>query len=209
MPRMSQVTWAVEIELWKRGYRYIAGLDEAGRGALAGPVVAAAVVLPPYTCLEHMDDSKRLSRQERERLLQQIQPYAIAIGVGIVAADMIDAINIRRGTLLAMQSAIEELRRRPDYLLIDGCDEVPWRCSQQAVVRGDQTVGSIAAASIVAKVTRDRLMASLDAMWPGYGFAQHKGYGTSAHLHAIRALGPSAIHRRTFRGVTSMADRHG
>jgi ribonuclease HII len=156
-----------------------------------------------------MDDSKRLSRQERERLLQQIQLHAIAIGVGIVAADVIDAINIRRGTLLAMQSAIAELRRRPDYLLIDGCDEVPWRCSQRAVVRGDQGVGSIAAASIVAKVTRDRLMERLDATLPGYGFAQHKGYGTSAHLHALRALGPSAIHRRTFRGVTPMADQHG
>jgi ribonuclease HII len=209
MPRMSQVTWAVEIDLWKHGYRSIAGLDEAGRGALAGPVVAAAVMLPPHTCLEHIDDSKRLSREERERLFRQIQRCAMALGVGLIAADVIDAINIRQGTLLAMQSAIEELRWRPDYLLIDGRDGVPVRCSQQAVVRGDQTVGSIAAASIVAKVTRDRLMERLDAAVPGYGFAQHKGYGTSAHLHAIRELGPSAIHRKTFRGVTPMADQHG
>jgi ribonuclease HII len=209
MLRMSQITWAVEIDLWNYGYRYIAGLDEAGRGALAGPVVAAAVVLPPYTRLERVDDSKRLGRQERERLFQQIQLDAIAIGFGIVAADVIDALNIRRGTLLAMQSAIAELRRRPDYLLVDGCDEVPSRCSQQAVVGGDQTVGSIAAASIVAKVTRDRLMEGFDTAWPGYGFARHKGYGTAAHLHAIRELGPSAIHRRTFRGVMPMADQHG
>src|SRR5919204_657514 len=201
MPRVSQVTWTVEIDLWNHGYRSIAGLDEAGRGALAGPVVAAAVMLPPHTFFEHIDDSKRLSREERARLFQQIQRCALAIGVGLIAADVIDAINIRRGTLLAMQSAIEELRRRPDYLLIDGRDAVPWRGSQQAVVRGDQTVGSIAAASIVAKVTRDRLMERLDAVWPGYGFAQHKGYGTSAHLRAIRELGPSAIHRKTFRGV--------
>jgi ribonuclease HII len=209
MPWMSQVTWAIEIDLWNHGYRYIVGLDEAGRGALAGPVVAAAVMLPPYVCLKHIDDSKRLSREERERLFQQIQRCATAIGVGSIAAGVIDAINIRQGTLLAMRSAVEELRQRPDYLLIDGCDAVPSRCSQQAIVHGDQTVGSIAAASVVAKVTRDRLMERCDAALPGYGFAQHKGYGTSAHLRAIRELGPSAIHRKTFRGVTPMVDQHG
>lgn len=206
MGRVCQVTWYTEVALQNEGYRLIAGLDEAGRGALAGPVVAAAVLLPLDLQLDVVDDSKRLLPQVREAAFEVIQRAALGIGVGYVAAEIIDRINIRRGTLRAMQAAIEALPQRPDYLLIDGRDAVALPLPQRAIVHGDQLVGSIAAASIVAKVTRDRLMRSYDAQFPGYGFAQHKGYGTAAHLQALRRLGPSPIHRHTFRGVCEMAD---
>lgn len=206
MGRVCQVTWYTEVALRHAGYRLVAGLDEAGRGALAGPVVAAAVVLPLDLQLDVVDDSKRLLPQVREAAFEVIQRAALGIGVGYVAAEVIDRINIRRGTLRAMQAAIEALPQRPDYLLIDGRDAVALPLPQRAIVHGDQLVGSIAAASIVAKVTRDRLMRSYDAQFPGYGFAQHKGYGTVAHLQALRRLGPSPIHRHTFRGVCEMAD---
>jgi len=206
MGRVCQVTWSTEVALQNAGYRLVAGLDEAGRGALAGPVVAAAVVLPLDLQLDVVDDSKRLLPQVREAAFEVIQRVALGIGVGDVAAEVIDRINIRRGTLRAMQAAIEALPQRPEYLLIDGRDAVALPLPQRAIVHGDQLVGSIAAASIVAKVTRDRLMRSYDAQFPGYGFAQHKGYGTAAHLQALRRLGPSPIHRHTFRGVCEMAD---
>jgi ribonuclease HII len=208
MPYVSLVSWAVEHELWKAGYSLIAGIDEAGRGALAGPVVAAAVIFPPGTTIQNVDDSKRLTQELREALFQQIIQTAVGIGVGYSEAGLIDQINIRQGTLLAMQAAIEELLCTPDFLLIDGCDRAPSMLPQRAYVRGDQTIGSIAAASIVAKVTRDRLMATLERQFPGYGFAQHKGYGTVAHLQAIQQLGPSAIHRKTFKGVKCTAGSH-
>jgi ribonuclease HII len=195
------VTWDIEKGLWDRGYHAIAGIDEAGRGALAGPVVAAAVVVPPYTEIPHVDDSKRLCRAARESLYAQIQSLAAWIGVGMVGAETIDRVNIRQGTLRAMIAALQDASHGLEYLLIDGQERVPLPISQQAFVRGDQTVGSIAAASIIAKVTRDRLMDTMEQQYPGYGFAQHKGYGTIAHLQAIRQRGPSAIHRRTFRGV--------
>jgi len=201
MRGISTVTWGVEKDLWDRGYRSIAGIDEAGRGALAGPVVAAAVVLPPYTEIPRVDDSKRLRREVREVLYAQIQSLAASIGVGIVGAEVIDQVNIRQGTLKAMMAAVQHASQDIEYLLVDGLEKVPLPVTQQAFVGGDQTVGSIAAASIVAKVTRDRLMDAMEQQYPGYGFAQHKGYGTAAHLQAIRQRGPSAIHRRTFRGV--------
>jgi ribonuclease HII len=201
MRHISAVTWEVEKGLWDRGYRYLAGIDEAGRGALAGPVVAAAIVLPPYTGIPRVDDSKRLRRQVRELLYMQIQSLAAFIGVGIVGAEVIDQVNIRQGTLKAMMAALQDVSQNVEYLLIDGHEVVPVPLTQQAFVGGDQTVGSIAAASIVAKVTRDRLMDTMEEQYPGYGFAQHKGYGTAAHLQTIRQRGPSAIHRRTFRGV--------
>jgi ribonuclease HII len=204
-----QVTWAIEIALWTQGYTLIAGIDEAGRGALAGPVVAAAVALPPRTAIQHVDDSKRLTRAERETLFQQIRQVAVGIGVGYVEAAVIDRVNIRQGTLLAMQAAIQNMPCPPDFLLIDGRDQAPAPQPQRTIVRGDQTVGSIAAASIVAKVTRDRLMESLDRRFPDYGFAQHKGYGTVVHLRAIQRFGPCAIHRRSFRGVMPMVEPHG
>jgi ribonuclease HII len=205
---VSRVSWATEAELWRAGYMLIAGVDEAGRGALAGPVVAAAVVFPPGTAIPKIDDSKRLTRDVREVLFQQIADAAAGIGVGYSDADVIDEVNIRQGTLLAMQAAVRGLPCLAEFLLIDGRDGVPSVLPQRMIVRGDQTVGSIAAASIVAKVTRDRLMERLDCRFPGYGFAQHKGYGTAAHLHAIQLLGPSLIHRKTFRGVTYRAGPH-
>jgi len=201
MPHASRVGWETETELWQAGYTRIAGLDEAGRGALAGPVVAAAVVFPPGTAIPKVDDSKRLSRDVREALFLQIANAASGISVGYSDAEVIDDVNIRQGTLLAMQAAVRDLPCLAEFLLIDGRDGVPSVLPQRMIVRGDQTVGSIAAASIVAKVTRDRLMEGLDRQFPGYGFARHKGYGTTAHLHALQQLGPSTIHRKTFRGV--------
>ena len=205
MPRACLVAWTVEIDLWNRGCTHVAGIDEAGRGALAGPVVAAAVILPPGLTLQGVDDSKRLTPEDREALFQEILRVATGVGVGYVDARVIDWVNIRQGTLLAMQAAIQDLPCEPDFLLIDGRDRAPANQAQRTVVRGDQTVGSIAAASIVAKVSRDRLMEALDGQFPGYGLAQHKGYGTAAHLRAIQQLGPSSIHRVTFRGVAPTA----
>ncbi|HSF32881.1 MAG TPA: ribonuclease HII [Candidatus Tectomicrobia bacterium] len=209
MSGACRVSWSVEFDLWNQGYTHVAGIDEAGRGALAGPVVAAAVVLPPAVTLRHVDDSKRLTHVEREALFEEILRVAVGIGVGYVAAGTIDRVNIRRGTLLAMQAAILHLPCKPDFLLIDGRDRAPVTHPQRWFVRGDQTVGSIAAASIVAKVSRDRFMAGLDRRFPEYGLAQHKGYGTAAHLRAIRQFGPSTIHRVTFRGVMPSVGLHG
>jgi ribonuclease HII len=206
MLHVSRVSWETETELWQVGYTRIAGVDEAGRGALAGPVVAAAVVFPPGTAIPKIDDSKRLTYDVREALFQQIANTASGISVGYSDAEVIDDVNIRQGTLLAMHAAVRDLPCLAEFLLIDGRDGVPSVLPQRMIVRGDQTVGSIAAASIVAKVTRDRLMERLDRQFPGYGFAQHKGYGTTAHLHALQLLGPSIIHRKTFRGVACKAD---
>jgi ribonuclease HII len=205
MRRACLVSWTVETDLWNGGCTHVAGIDEVGRGALAGPVVAAAVVLPAGLTVANVDDSKRLTRAQREGLFQEILQVASAIGVGYVDARVIDRLNIRQGTLLAMQAAIQNLPCTPSVLLVDGCDPAPVSHPQRLFVRGDQTVGSIAAASIVAKVSRDRLMQALDGQFPGYGLAQHKGYGTAAHLRAIQRLGPSSIHRMTFRGVAPTA----
>lgn len=201
MRRVSLATWTVETDLWGQGLAAVAGVDEVGRGALAGPVVAAAVVLSPGIQLEGVDDSKRLRPMERERLFQRISQLARGIGVGIVGSALIEQVNIRQSTLIAMSEAVQQLPEAPDYLLVDGCDRVPLRLAQRAIIGGDHLIISIAAASIVAKVTRDRLMVAYDRQFPGYGFAQHKGYGTFAHLQALNRLGPCAIHRRTFRGV--------
>jgi ribonuclease HII len=209
MGRTCRVTWQTEVALHDEGYRLVAGLDEAGRGALAGPVVAAAVVLPPDLHLEAVDDSKRLRPEVRDALFEVIQRTALGVGIGYISAEVIDRVNIRRGTLLAMQAAIEALPQQPEYLLIDGRDGLTSPLPQRSVVHGDQIVGSIAAASIVAKVARDRLMQAYNVQFPRYGFAQHKGYGTAAHLLALRQLGPSPIHRRTFRGVCGWANPFG
>src|SRR5262245_34107301 len=205
MAHVSLVSWHEEKELWKRGYARVAGIDEAGRGALAGPVVAAAVIFPSGVTIAKVDDSKRLTPADRDELFQTILRAALGVGVGYVGAGVIDRVNIRQGTLLAMQAAIENFGCPPDFLLIDGRDGVQVNKPQRMIIRGDQTVGSIAAASIVAKVSRDRYMASLDGQFPGYGLAQHKGYGTVDHLRAIQQLGPTVIHRLTFRGVVQTA----
>ena len=208
MRHISLIRWHAEQDLWSRGYAHVVGIDEAGRGALAGPVVAAAVIFPPGVTVANVDDSKRLTPVERDGLFQTILRVAMRVGVGYVDASVIDRVNIRQATLLAMQEAVHDLACQPDFLLIDGRDGLPANPPQRMVVRGDQTVGSIAAASIVAKVSRDRYMASLDGQFQGYGLAQHKGYGTVAHRRAIRQLGPTVIHRVTFRGVVQTASRN-
>jgi len=208
MRPVSLISWQVEENLWKHGYTHVAGVDEAGRGALAGPVVAATVICRPGVTIANVDDSKRLTPAERDELFHTIQRVAMGIAVGFIDASVVDRINIRQATLLAMQAAVQNLACQPDFLLVDGCDHVPVNQPQRMVVRGDQTVGSIAAASIVAKVSRDRYMEALDGQFQGYGFAQHKGYGTVTHLRAIQQLGPTMIHRVTFRGVVQTTSRY-
>lgn len=184
-----------------KGYPLIAGIDEAGRGPLAGPVVAAAVILPEGLRIPGVNDSKKLSPQTRERLFDDIMARAYAVGIGMAGPELIDRINILQATRHAMLEAVANLSRQPDYLLIDGITTIDSPLPQKTIKKGDSLSLSIAAASIIAKVSRDRLMRDMDAVHPGYGFAGHKGYGSASHLEAIRLLGPSAIHRLTFGGV--------
>jgi len=193
--------WMFENLAGRSGFRAIAGIDEAGRGPLAGPVVAAAVILPPGAELPGIDDSKKLSGPKREHLFGLIVDCALAVGVGVADHDCIDRVNILQATLLAMKEAVGRLAVSPDYLLVDGISVVPLNLPQRTIKKGDSASISIAAASIVAKVTRDRMMVDYDRQFPGYGFAGHKGYGCASHLAAIAKLGPSPIHRKTFRGV--------
>lgn len=193
--------FAFETMTHRRGFRRIAGIDEAGRGPLAGPVVAAAVILPFGLEIFGLDDSKRLTPARRDELFDEITLKAEGIGVGIADHEAIDRINILQATLLAMTEAVNFLPSSPDYLLVDGISAVPVNIPQRTLVKGDAHSASIAAASIIAKVTRDRLMEGYDSLYPGYGFAGHKGYGSAAHLAAIRTLGPCEIHRKSFRGV--------
>lgn len=184
-----------------RGYRAIAGIDEAGRGPLAGPVVAAAVILPEKFDLPGLTDSKQLTVSARERLYPLIRAQALAVGLGVARAEEIDQINILQATLRSMQRAVGRLAVPADFLLIDGNVPVPLPLPQQTLVKGDSRSLSIAAASVVAKVVRDRIMTTYDRLFPGYGFASHKGYASDAHRLAIAHLGPSPCHRRTFGGV--------
>ncbi|MBW2647274.1 MAG: ribonuclease HII [Deltaproteobacteria bacterium] len=179
----------------------IAGIDEAGRGPLAGPVVAAAVIFPEETYIPGINDSKKLTPAKRENLYDQIYENAISIGLGIIDSPEIDKINILQASLLSMRIAVANLFPRPDYLLIDGIFTIRSQIPQKAIKKGDSQSLSIAAASIIAKVSRDRLMKRYSEDFPGYGFHKHKGYGTRMHLEAIRTLGPTLIHRKTFRGV--------
>jgi ribonuclease HII len=192
---------AFEVEAARRGYRWVAGVDEAGRGPLAGPVVAAAVILPDGLILPGVDDSKKLSPELRDELFDVISTEALAVGVGFGDHELVDRINILQATLSAMRDAILCLSPAPDFLLIDGISGIPMNIAQRTIKKGDSLSYSIAAASIIAKVTRDRLMVQYDALYPGYGFAAHKGYGAATHLAAIAKLGPSPIHRKSFRGV--------
>lgn len=193
--------WQFENLAARHGFRAVAGVDEAGRGPLAGPVVAAAVLLPLGADLSGVDDSKKLSASMREELFDLLAERALAIGVGISDHGIIDRINILQATLAAMRQAVTRLALPPDYLLVDGISKVPVNIAQKTIKKGDSASVSIAAASIIAKVTRDRMMLDYDQQYPGYGFAAHKGYGSAAHLAAIARLGPSPIHRLTFRGV--------
>jgi ribonuclease HII len=183
------------------GYRLIAGVDEAGRGPRGGPVVGAAVILPEGVEMPGVTDSKKLTASLREEFFVLIHSRALSIGVGYGDHLLIDRINILQATLSAMRDAVLALTPPPDYLLIDGISRIPLPLDQRTIKKGDSASLSIAAASIVAKVTRDRLMVEYDRLYPGYGFAGHKGYGCPAHMSAIADLGPSPIHRTTFRGV--------
>lgn len=187
--------------VYGKGFRAVAGIDEAGRGPLAGPVVAAAVVLPAGLPLIGVDDSKKLTPAKRDNLFETIMVNALAVGVGIVDAAEIDRINILQATRCAMTAAVTRLSLQPDYLLIDGISTIDCAIPQKTIKKGDSLSLSIAAASIIAKVTRDRFMIEMDRTYPGYGFAGHKGYGSASHMKAIRELGPSPIHRLTFGGV--------
>jgi ribonuclease HII len=184
------------------GFAVVAGVDEVGRGALAGPVVAAAVILDPARVPDGLDDSKRLTSSVREKLAVEICASALAWQIARVDAEEIDRVNILRATLSAMRTAIEGLVPEPDLILVDGNVPIPGLTrSQRTIVGGDAASVSIAAASIVAKVARDGLMRDLDLVWSGYGFASHVGYGTRTHREALKRLGPSPVHRRSFRGV--------
>jgi len=194
-------TWklqAYERKFFKEGYQYICGIDEVGRGPLAGPVVAGAVILPKDCDILYINDSKQLSEKKREELYDIIMTEAIAIGLGYVAHDRIDQINILQATYEAMQTAIQNLSIKPDILLNDAVTIPKVSIRQVPIIKGDAKSVSIAAASIIAKVTRDRLMVSYDATYPGYGFADNKGYGAATHIDALRRLGPTPIHRRSF-----------
>ncbi|WP_425484211.1 ribonuclease HII [Desulfobacter latus] len=183
------------------GYKMIAGIDEAGRGPLAGPVVSAAVVLPDKFDVPGINDSKKLSEKKREALFPVIQKHAVAFGIGLADHEEIDQINILQASLLSMKRAVEDLKLTPDYLLIDGRFTIDSTIEQRSIIKGDTLSLSIAAASILAKVTRDRIMADLDLQYPEYGFKRHKGYPTKAHKEAILTHGPCPIHRRNFKGV--------
>ncbi len=179
----------------------IAGIDEVGRGPLFGPVVAAAVILQRGCRLDGLNDSKKLTEKKRNELDVEIRANAVAWAIAAVDAETIDRINIRQASLLAMRLAVEQLALSPDYLLIDGRDTIEWDCPQLAVIQGDATSFSIAAASVLAKVHRDRLLVEFDSAYPGYGLASHKGYGSPEHLAALARLGPTPLHRRSFHPV--------
>jgi ribonuclease HII len=198
MGRMLLPTDEHERELRGLGFELIAGVDEVGRGAIAGPVVAAAVLLPCDCAIDGVRDSKMVPEPERERLYDVIIGQAIAWGVGIVGHEEIDRINILQATFVAMRAAVASLPLRPDYVLIDGRDAVGVGVPCRAIIGGDALCSSIAAASIVAKVTRDRIMRQQDALMPVYGFARHKGYATTEHRRAVLEHGPTGIHRMTF-----------
>jgi ribonuclease HII len=197
---------AFETELWDGGATRIAGVDEAGVGTLAGPVVAAAAILPRELRPRGLDDSKQLDARARERLCAEVKAGAVAWAVGVATHAEVDALNVYQAGLLAMRRAVEGLAVPPDRLLVDARRIPDVAIPQQGIVKGDARSLSIAAASVLAKVTRDALMVEADARFPGYGFARHKGYGAPEHLDALRRLGPCEIHRRTFAPVREVLD---
>lgn len=193
---MSELTmWEIEDSL---GLHVICGVDEAGRGPLAGPVCAAAVILPEHLQIPGLNDSKKLTDKKRRELFPVIQQQAIAHGIGLASEAEIDEINILQATFLAMRRALEQLTVRPEIALIDGNRETDFGLPVKTVVKGDSLSANIAAASVLAKVTRDNIMVELAQQYPEYGFEIHKGYGTKAHYEALRTYGPSPIHRRSF-----------
>ena len=201
MARGPVCGWKLERAARKCGFLRIAGCDEVGRGPIFGPVVAAAVILPAKCRLPGLTDSKKLPEKKRVELDIEIRACAVAWAIAAVDAATIDRINIRQASLLAMRLAVEQLTLVPDYLLIDGVDTIDWPCPQQAVIQGDGTSFSIAAASVLAKVYRDAQLVALDREFPGYGLASHKGYCSAEHIAALARLGPTPLHRRSFSPV--------
>ena len=197
-----------EHALWQSGLTQVAGVDEAGRGPLAGPVVAAAVIFEPHSYIEGVNDSKKLTAIQREKLFDLIHSKARSIGIGTVSHEKIDQMNILQASMYAMECAVSELPYRPEHLLIDGNTYRDNAHPYTTVVGGDSRCFCIAAASIIAKVTRDRLMMQYHEQFPEYGFAKHKGYGTRQHIEAIRKYGPCEIHRKSFH-VTSLEATNG
>ncbi len=190
--------WQIENEYYDKGYQLVCGVDEAGRGPLAGPVCAGACILPRNLKMEGLNDSKKLTDQKRRILFDMITEQAIAWAVCMVDEKTIDDINILQATYQAMRGAVENLSVKPDFVLVDGNRDPQLGIPTLTVVKGDAKCANVAAASILAKVTRDRFMEDMDKAYPGYGFAIHKGYGTKAHYEALRVKGPSKIHRMTF-----------
>lgn len=191
-------TFEHENKLYEKGYSAVCGCDEAGRGPLCGPVVAAAVILPKDTIIEGLDDSKKLTEKKREKLFEVIKEKAIAYAIAEALPEEIDEINILNASMLAMRRAVDKLSVKADFALIDGNCSRGFEIPTETVVKGDSKSCSIAAASILAKVTRDRGCIELDQMYPMYGIAKHKGYPTKEHMDAVRKYGPSPIHRKTF-----------
>ncbi len=195
--RLTEMT-NLERELWSAGVNLVAGVDEVGRGPLAGPVMAGAVILPPGSRIYGLNDSKKLTEKKREALYQEIEETAIAWSIGLATPEEIDQVNILQATFLAMQRALAGLKQQPERLLVDALTIPKVGMPQKAIIGGDGLSLSIAAASVMAKVTRDRLMDELHEKYPAYGFIRHKGYGTKEHLEAIQAQGLSPIHRKSF-----------
>ena len=191
-----------EDELRKRGFNSICGIDEAGRGPLAGPVVVASVIMPANSMIEGVNDSKKISEKKREKLYDQILEEAISYGVAIIGQDEIDEINILNATKKGLTMSLQELTVKPDLILVDALNHIDTMgIPYESIIKGDAKCYSIAAASIIAKVTRDRIMREWDKVYPEYGFEQHKGYGTARHLEALQNLGVTPIHRTTFEPV--------
>lgn len=197
-----------EKSLYAEDYELIAGIDEVGRGPLAGPVVAACVVLPKNEKIVGLDDSKKIPKKKHDAIYQEVLKRALAVGVGIVEASVIDSVNIYEATKLAMLAALDDLPIRPNYLLIDAM-KLDCPIPQQSLIKGDATSLSIAAASIVAKVKRDQLMAEYDSLYPGYGFTKNAGYGTQKHIEGLSKLGITPIHRQSFEPVKSLIEGKG
>jgi ribonuclease HII len=188
-----------ENDLRNKGYKYICGIDEAGRGPLAGPVVVASVIMPANSIIEGVNDSKKVSEKKREKLYDLILEEAISYGVGIIGQDEIDEINILNATKKGLTMSLQELTQKPDLIIVDALTHIDTLgIPYESIIKGDAKCYSISAASIIAKVTRDRIMREWDKVYPQYGFAQHKGYGTSAHINAIKEFGPCPLHRRSF-----------
>ena len=196
-----------EREAYRRGYGLVSGIDEVGRGPLAGPVVAAAVILPRHVELPEVKDSKDLTAAQRDACCTDILACASAVGIGCVEAVEIDRVNILQATFKAMLQAVEKLTVQPDFLLIDGPYTLPSPIPQKGIPQGDQRSLTIATASIVAKVKRDRVIEKFDLIFPGYSFKKNKGYGTSEHINAIKNIGPSPIHRKTYEPVAGLIDK--